>query len=103
VRPDTAPWYGHGVSETVLGKALVGVPRRAYYLHTKVGRYQPSPAGMFDFSRERTIASVHESLARLGVEYLDTVQVGRGQRGRSWRLAGWCLNAAAGCPGTQTA
>ncbi len=36
---DTAPWYGHGKSETVLGKALEGVPRSAYYLNTKVGRY----------------------------------------------------------------
>jgi aryl-alcohol dehydrogenase-like predicted oxidoreductase len=35
---DTAPWYGHGKSETVLGKALEGVPRSAYYLNTKVGR-----------------------------------------------------------------
>lgn len=35
---DTAPWYGHGKSEEVLGRALVGVPREAYYLNTKVGR-----------------------------------------------------------------
>jgi aryl-alcohol dehydrogenase-like predicted oxidoreductase len=35
---DTAPWYGHGKSETVLGKGLEGVPRSAYYLTTKVGR-----------------------------------------------------------------
>lgn len=33
---DTAPWYGDGASERILGKALVGVPRSAYYLHTKV-------------------------------------------------------------------
>ena len=33
---DTAPWYGNGASETILGKALVGVPRGAYYLNTKV-------------------------------------------------------------------
>lgn len=71
---DTAPWYGHGVSETVLGRALAGVPRRAYYLHTKVGRYNPGPLETFDFSYERTVASVDESLARLGLEYLDTVQ-----------------------------
>ena len=36
---DTAPWYGHGKSETVLGKALADVPRQAYYLNTKVGRF----------------------------------------------------------------
>ena len=28
----------------------------------------------FDFSAERVTASVHESLARLGLEYLDVVQ-----------------------------
>ena len=33
---DTAPWYGQGRSEEVIGKALEGVPRRAYYLATKV-------------------------------------------------------------------
>ena len=36
---DTSPWYGHGKSETVLGKALEGQPRQAYYLMTKVGQY----------------------------------------------------------------
>ena len=71
---DTAPWYGHGASETILGKALVGIPRQAYYLHTKVGRYQPRASEMFDFTYERTIRSVTESLARLGVDYIDTVQ-----------------------------
>lgn len=72
---DTAPWYGHGKSETVLGKALRGVPRKAYYLNTKVGRYQPDFANMFDFSAERTIRSVYESLDRLGLEYIDCIQV----------------------------
>ena len=58
----------------VLGKALVGVPRKAYYLHTKVGRYQPKASEMFDFTFERTLQSVNESLQRLGVDYIDTVQ-----------------------------
>jgi hypothetical protein len=57
-----------------MGVALEGVPRQAYYLHTKVGRYTPDVRGMFDFSRERVIASVDESLARLRVQYLDCVQ-----------------------------
>ncbi len=30
---------------------------------------------MFDFSRERTLRSVDESLARLGVAYVDVMQV----------------------------
>jgi len=72
---DTAPWYGHGKSETVLGHCLKDIPRQAYYLNTKVGRYLPEVSDTFDFSAERTIASVHESIQRLGVEYLDCVQV----------------------------
>jgi len=71
---DTAPWYGHGVSESVLGEALQGIPRKAYYVHTKVCRYNPGPLEMFDFSYERTLKSVDESLARLRLDYIDTVQ-----------------------------
>lgn len=41
---DVAPAYGGTVSETVLGKALRGVPRNRYYLSTKVGKYTPPGA-----------------------------------------------------------
>ena len=37
---DTAAWYGFGKSERVLGKALADVPRQAYYINTKCGRYE---------------------------------------------------------------
>jgi len=33
---DTAPWYGQGKSEQFIGEALKEVPRKAYYLATKV-------------------------------------------------------------------
>ena len=72
---DVAPWYGHGAAERALGVALQGVPRAAYYLTTKCARYNPGALEMFDFSFERTLASVDESLARLQVDYIDTVQV----------------------------
>ncbi|XP_070566923.1 uncharacterized protein [Ptychodera flava] len=72
---DTAPWYGHGKSETVLGKALAGIPRQSYYIATKVCRYKANPEEMFDFSAERTIQSVDESLQRLGLDYVDIIQV----------------------------
>ena len=36
---DVSPYYGLTVAETVLGKALQGVPRDSYVLATKVGRY----------------------------------------------------------------
>jgi aryl-alcohol dehydrogenase-like predicted oxidoreductase len=74
---DTAPWYGHGKAEEVLGEALKGVPREAYILTTKVGRYLPDPMETFDFSAERVTKSVDESLARLGLDYIDIIQVRR--------------------------
>jgi len=72
---DTAPWYGHGKSETVLGKALKTIPRKAYYLNTKVGRYDPEPDKMIDFRAERVTKSVSESLERLGIDYIDCIQI----------------------------
>jgi L-galactose dehydrogenase len=71
---DTAPYYGATTAETVLGKALRGVPRDKYFLATKVARYG-SEEKDFDFSAERVTASVDESLARLGVAYVDFIQV----------------------------
>ncbi|XP_059146691.1 uncharacterized protein LOC131934638 isoform X2 [Physella acuta] len=72
---DTAPWYGQGKSETVLGKVLPSLPRSSYYVSTKVGRYEQDVERMFDFSAERTLASVDESLQRLGLDYVDVIQV----------------------------
>jgi len=68
---DVAPYYGLTKAETVLGRALRGVPRDAYLLATKVGRYGERD---FDFSAERVVRSVDESLARLGVDYVDLIQ-----------------------------
>ncbi|XP_076460782.1 uncharacterized protein LOC143293596 [Babylonia areolata] len=72
---DTAPWYGHGKSETVLGKALQDIPRSCYYIATKVGRYLPDIDKMIDFSAERTLRSIDESLDRLGLDCIDIIQV----------------------------
>jgi L-galactose dehydrogenase len=68
---DVSPYYGLTKAETVLGKALKGVPRERYYLATKVGRYG---ADAFDFSARRVLASIEESLVRLGVDYIDLIQ-----------------------------
>jgi len=72
---DTAVWYGNGRSEAIFGKALSRVPRQAYYIATKACRYEPDVLQMFDFSSARTLRSVDESLARLGVDYVDVIQV----------------------------
>lgn len=71
---DTAPFYGLTKAETVLGKALREIPREKYLLATKVARYGYKEAD-FDFSPERVTRSVDESLARLGVDYIDFIQV----------------------------
>lgn len=67
---DTAPYYGATASETALGKALKGIPRERYYLSTKIGRYGLAD---FDFSAERVVRSVDESLARLGLAHIDLI------------------------------
>ncbi|KAK6622209.1 hypothetical protein RUM44_002016 [Polyplax serrata] len=72
---DTAPFYGEGRSEETLGKLLRDVPRSAYYLATKVGRYSLDVSKAFDFSREATIKSVNNSLKKLGLTYVDVIQV----------------------------
>jgi L-galactose dehydrogenase len=65
---DVSPYYGATRAETVLGKALKGVPRESYILATKVGQYGD---GVFDFSAKRVTQSLDESCARIGVDYVD--------------------------------
>ncbi|KAH8280080.1 hypothetical protein KR018_004662 [Drosophila ironensis] len=72
---DTAPWYGHGRSEEVLGQALKDVPRESYYIATKVARYEPEVEKMFDFSAKKTRESVEKSLKLLGLDYVDVIQI----------------------------
>ncbi len=71
---DTAPYYGRTTAEIVLGKALKGVKRDRYVLATKVARHGKTQAE-FDFSAARVKKSVDESLARLGVDHIDFIQV----------------------------
>ncbi len=87
---DTAPHYGLGLSERRLGRALMGAPRDAYVLSTKVGRLlEPLPAPhahdtegfavqashrrVWDFSRDGVLRSLEASLERLGVDRVDIV------------------------------
>ncbi|MGB1928712.1 MAG: aldo/keto reductase [Mariniblastus sp.] len=67
---DTSPYYGRGLSESLLGFALDGIPRDSYYLGTKLGRYAPSH---FDFSAKRVRESVDISLERMRTDYLDII------------------------------
>ena len=83
---DTAPWYGHGISEIVIGFALEdllqsdtgkGVVRRAdLVINTKVGRYDADPIqDMFDFSARRVRSSVLTSMERMNCSYIDVLQL----------------------------
>ncbi|XP_049536573.1 uncharacterized protein LOC125951652 [Anopheles darlingi] len=72
---DTAPFYGQGRSEEVLGRALKGIPRQAYYVATKVTRYERDIERMFDYSARKTRESIERSLQLLGVDCIDVVQI----------------------------
>ena len=68
---DTSPFYGDTKSEVALGRAIAHLPRSEIVVATKVGRYG---ADKFDFSAERVVKSVDESLERLGLEVIDLIQ-----------------------------
>ncbi len=72
---DVSPYYGHEKAETVLGKALRQVKRDRYVLSTKVGRYGKDGHNTWDYSAQRARTSVYESMERLGVDYIDIINV----------------------------
>jgi D-threo-aldose 1-dehydrogenase len=88
---DTAPFYGYGLSEERLGRALCERPRASYVLSTKVGRLLvPRPAGserddgfvaahpfdpVYDYSYDGVMRSVEESLRRLGCGRIDVALI----------------------------
>lgn len=67
---DTSPYYGHGMSEILLGQVLPEISRDKYFLGTKLGRYAQQH---FDFSARRVAESIDVSLERMKVDYLDIV------------------------------
>jgi D-threo-aldose 1-dehydrogenase len=84
---DTAPMYGHGLSELRTGQSLRWKKRDDYVLSSKVGRvlkparradidFAPwvdaAPFTMqFDYSYDGTMRSFEDSLQRLGLERMD--------------------------------
>lgn len=89
---DTAPLYGLGRAEELVGEALRGRSRADYVLSTKVGRlirplepgeaaYAPEFVDLppvtqrWDFSAEGVRASLAESLGRIGVDAVDLLLV----------------------------
>ena len=72
---DVSPYYGYYKAEQVLGKALRQIPRDRYILSTKVGRYGQDGVNSWDYSAKRARESVYESMERLGVDYIDLINV----------------------------
>lgn len=86
---DTAPFYGLGMSEGRVGRALQGHRREEYTLSTKVGRVlvpseekeinpsywveAPKMKAVFDFSAEGTRKSLERSRKRLKMDKFDVL------------------------------
>ncbi len=75
---DTAPLYGKGRSEKIVGMALKD-ETRPYYLATKVG-YFPEP---FDYTRDTVWRGFEDSLERLNRDSVDLIQIHEAEQ------AGW--------------
>jgi len=88
---DTAPHYGHGLSERRLGDFLRDKPEGSYVLSSKVGRLlkpvresdvpehgfvRPLPfAQVHDYSYDGIMRSFEDSLTRLGLNAIDILYV----------------------------
>jgi aryl-alcohol dehydrogenase-like predicted oxidoreductase len=74
---DTAPAYGYGRAEEVLGKAL-GARRKDVIVVTKAGiGWTEEGKGVFDGSRKAIMLGLEGSLKRLGTDYIDLLVVHR--------------------------
>ncbi|RAV99836.1 aldo/keto reductase [Pseudochryseolinea flava] len=88
---DTAPVYGFGKSEELVGRAMQGIARDKYQILTKYGLNWKSDRGEFFFdtkfddgspvkiyklsSRESVIQECEDSLRRLKTDYIDLLQI----------------------------
>ena len=88
---DTAPVYGFGKSEELVGRAMMGVPRDKYQILTKFGMNWETPQGEYFFDtsdndgkpvkmykyagRQQVIREIEASLKRLRTEYVDLLQI----------------------------
>lgn len=88
---DTAPAYGQGLSEKIVGEAIKGIPRDNVQVLTKYGLRWDTEKGAFHFNskdndgnpitmrkyagKEAVIRECEESLSRLGTDYIDLYQI----------------------------
>ena len=88
---DTAPVYGQGTSEEIVGEAIKGIPRDNLQILTKYGMRWDLTKGEFGFkskdndgndidiykyaAKESIIKECENSLRRLGTDYIDLYQI----------------------------
>lgn len=73
---DTAPAYGAGAAEKIVGRALRhGVARESLTIMTKAGFSIVDGQGVVDTSRSSLLADLRGSLERLGTDHVDVWQL----------------------------
>jgi aryl-alcohol dehydrogenase-like predicted oxidoreductase len=73
---DTAPLYGNGEVEKLLGRALKNISRVKYYLGTKTVKHVDQNGKLFKSGKYRDIIDqIENSLLRLNVDYVDQLMV----------------------------
>jgi aryl-alcohol dehydrogenase-like predicted oxidoreductase len=73
---DTAPIYGHGRSEEIVGKAISAHGRReAFFIATKAGLDWNASGVFANSTAARIRRELEDSLRRLGTDYIDLYQV----------------------------
>lgn len=74
---DTAPIYGCGYSEEVVGEAIKGYDRDKLIISTKCGLVwgEGAPKGGRDISGKSIMKEIDDSLRRLGLDYIDIYYV----------------------------
>lgn len=89
---DTAPIYGYGRAEEVLGRALEGV-RKDVVVATKCGPVEPRPGLLrMDYSPAGLVSQVDASLRRLKTDVIDLLQL-------HWPDPAWPIEDAVGAMG----
>jgi len=86
---DVAPYYGRGLAETRLGQFLEG-KRDKIILTSKAGRYDITD---FDYSAERIMRSIEESLKRLRTDHVDVYQLHDVEYGKRKQVVGEAIPA----------